>query len=375
MSIKDVKLGGNMRVKRLAALVLAGALCLSAFTGCGINASETVATLGEQEITLGIANFMCKYQKSSMDDMYIAYFGQDVWDQDLSGSGTTMGDNLKESVMQGLHDLYTLQNHMDDYKVTLTDDEKKAIKEATTAFMNDNSDDAIKEMGATQEIVEEMLTLYTIQWKMYEAIIADTDREVSDEDANMRGISYITIDRKGYTNDSGKYTQYTDAEKTKLAETVKAMETALAEKKLEDVAKEYEYKVTEGSYGKDDESFDKTLVKAMDALKEGEVSKLVETDSAYYFVRIDADTDKEATEKNKESIIAEREGKLYSDVLDGWQKDDGWTVDKDVLAKIDFHHILTQTDPNAKESEKTENTETKGTEDAAKETVDGTEKE
>ena len=113
----------------------------------------------------------------------------------------------------------------------------------------------------------------------------------------------------------------------------------------------------------------------MDALKEGEVSKLVETDSAYYFVRIDADTDKEATEKNKESIIAEREGKLYSDVLDGWQKDDGWTVDKDVLAKIDFHHILTQTDPNAKESEKTENTETKGTEDAAKETVDGTEKE
>ena len=364
-----------MRVKRLAALVLAGALCLSAFTGCGINASETVATLGEQEITLGIANFMCKYQKSSMDDMYIAYFGQDVWDQDLSGSGTTMGDNLKESVMQGLHDLYTLQNHMDDYKVTLTDDEKKAIKEATTAFMNDNSDDAIKEMGATQEIVEEMLTLYTIQWKMYEAIIADTDREVSDEDANMRGISYITIDRKGYTNDSGKYTQYTDAEKTKLAETVKAMETALAEKKLEDVAKEYEYKVTEGSYGKDDESFDKTLVKAMDALKEGEVSKLVETDSAYYFVRIDADTDKEATEKNKESIIAEREGKLYSDVLDGWQKDDGWTVDKDVLAKIDFHHILTQTDPNAKESEKTENTETKGTEDAAKETVDGTEKE
>ena len=367
-----------MRIKRLAALVLAGALSLSAFTGCGINASETVATLGEQEITLGIANFMCKYQKASYDDVYVAYFGNDVWNQDLSGSGTTMGDSLKNNVMLSLRDLYTLQNHMDDYKVTLTDDEKKAIKEAATAFMNDNSDDAIKEMGATQELVEEMLTLYTIQWKMYEAIIADVDREVKDEDANMRGISYIAIDRKGYTNDAGKYTSYTDAEKAVVTETAKKMESALAEKKLEDVAKEYDYKVTEGAYGKDDSSFDKTLVKAMDALKEGEVSKLVETDSYYYLVRIDAETDKEATEEKKESIITEREEKLYSDTLDEWQKDDGWKVNEDVLAKIDFHHILTTTDPNAKDTEKkdTQKTEsTKGTESGATETVDGTEKE
>ncbi len=370
-----------MRVKKLAALVLAGALCLSAFTGCGIDASETVATLGEQEISAGIANFMCKYQKASYDDMYIAYFGADVWDTDLSGSGTTMGDNLKDSVMASLHDLYTLQNHMDDYKVTLSDEEKKVITEAATAFMNDNSKEAIKEMGATQELVEEMLTLYTIQWKMYEAIIADTDREVSDEDANMRGISYITIDRAGYTNDKGSYVKFTDDEKTKLSETVKKMETALADQKLEDVAKEYDYTVKEGAYGKDDESFDEDLVKAMDALKEGEVSKLVETEKAYYFVRIDAETDEEATEDNREAIIEEREAKLYSDVLDGWQKDDGWKVNEDVLAKIDFHNILTQKDPNATETEKDSSKETESeestesTENGATETVDGTEKE
>ena len=173
-----------MKARKLAALALAGVLCMSAFTGCGIDASEKVATLGDQEITLGIVNFMCKYQKAAYDDTYVAYYGKDVWDLDFYGTGTTLGDDLKNTIMSNLHDLYTLQNHMDDYDVTLTDEEVKEIKAAASAFMADNTAEALEEMGATQEYVEEMLTLYTIQWKMEEAIIADVDTEVSDEEAN-----------------------------------------------------------------------------------------------------------------------------------------------------------------------------------------------
>ena len=67
-----------MKLKKLAALVLAGVLCLSAFTGCGMDANKTVATLGEENISVGIANFICKYQKVMMDDMYLSYFGEDM---------------------------------------------------------------------------------------------------------------------------------------------------------------------------------------------------------------------------------------------------------------------------------------------------------
>ena len=56
-----------MKFKKLAALVLAGVLCISALTGCGgMDVNETAATLGEQTVSLGIANFMCKYQKAEM---------------------------------------------------------------------------------------------------------------------------------------------------------------------------------------------------------------------------------------------------------------------------------------------------------------------
>ena len=346
-----------MKAKKLAALVLAGALCMSAFTGCGIDANETIATLGEQEISAGLANFMIKYQKAAYDDVYIAYYGEEVWDMTVDEEGTTFADSFKGSVMESIHELYTLKNHMSDYDVTLTDDEKKAIEEAAAAFLNDNSEEAIKELGATEEYVEEMLTLYTISYKMQDAIIADVDTEVSDEEANMRGISYITFNTDSYYDSSYNKVEYTEDEIAEFKATAEAVVADLATMTLEDAAEKHDCTVKTDAYAKDDEGFDETLLAAMDELAEGEVSDVITTDTALYIVRIDSDLDEEATAENIESIIAERENALYEEVVTGWQEDDGWTVNEKVLAKVDFHNILTLEDPAATETESVESTE------------------
>ena len=371
-----------MKVKKLAALVLAGALCIMAFAGCGLKADETIATLGEQKISAGLANFMIKYQKAAYDDVYVSYYGEDVWDLDFYGTGTTLADDLKSSMMTTIHNLYTLKANMEDYKVSLTDDEKKAISEAAEAFMKDNSEEALEELGATVEYVEEMLTLYTIQNKMYEAIIVDTDREVSDEDANMRAYSLISIGTTGYYDSKNTFVNYTDAEKDKVADSIKKFDEALDKEgaDFEKLAKDYGYEVNAGTYAKDNSTMDKDLKKAMDALKEGEVSAAVATEKTTYFVRIDKETDEKATEENRQAIIEKRESELYNKVLEELQKEDGWTVDNKVLKKIDFHNLLTQKDPNASTEKDTDKNTEKGTESVgtegteSTETAEGTEK-
>jgi len=332
--------------------MLTGALCLSALTGCGANPDDTVATLGEEKVTFGVANFLLKYQKSSVDDMY-AMYGM-TWDTDLYGNGTTLEADFKDSAMQLLHDLYTLKNHMGDYEVEITAEDEAAIKEAATAFLEANEADALEEMGATQELVEEVLTLYTIQAKMYNAIIEDTDREVSAEEANMRGYSLVTIDLEGKYDENYNFVEYTDAEVAVLRESAERMSELLLGKSLEAAAEELGFEVTTDAYAKDDDVLDADLLAVMNELKEGEVSKMIETETALYFVRIDADTDEVATEGNRQSIIAEREAALYEKVLAAWQENDGWTVDEDMLDKIDFHHMFTQT---PEETESVENTE------------------
>ena len=355
-----------MKFKRLAALVLAGALCLTAFAGCGVKPEETAATLGDQKVTAGLVNFICKYQKAGIDDTYSAYFGAGFWDKDLYGYGTTMEEDLKASVMESLHELYAAKAHMADKKVELTAEETAAITKAAQAFITANSKEALEEMGATEAIVTEMLTLYTIQQKMYDAIIVDTDRNVSDEEANMRGITLVEIGIEGEYNDKGTYVKYTDAEIKAIRLKANKVVTDSASVGLEKAAKDNGYKAEDTAYNKNDTTMDKTLREALNALKVGETSKVIETTKVLYIATINEDVDKKATEENREAIIAEREYSLYEKVMKEWMKDDGWKVDESVVAKIDFHHMLTQKNPADKNTEKDTQSTEKGTESTEK---------
>ena len=360
-------LGGNMKLKRLAALVLAGVMCLTTFVGCGVKPEDTIATLGEEKASFGVANFLVKYQKAQMDDMYAMYasmYGvESMWDIDADQDGMKEEAYLKSAVMDLLHDMYTLRAHMADYGVEITAEDEAAIKEAANAFLAANSEEAIAEFGATEEIVSEVLTLYTIQAKMYEAISADTNREVSDEDANMRGYSMIYIDLTGHYDDNSQWVEYTEEELDEIKATVRGMNLDIKVKDMETVAKENGYEVTTNAYHKKDVSMDKDLLAALNELKEGEVSDCIETEKAIYFLRINADVDEQATEARRESIIADREYALYEEVLAKWQENDGWKVNESLLDEIEFHNIFTI----YKETE--EGTETSD----VSETVDGTE--
>lgn len=345
-----------MKYKRLAALVLAGALCMTAMAGCGANPDETAATLGKQKVSAGVVNFICKYQKATIDDMYVAYFGEDFWEQDLYGTGTTMEEDMKDSVVDLLHDLYTLKAHMADYKVELTKEDKETIKEAAQAFIAANSEEAVEEFGATEEIVEEVLTLYTIQAKMYDAIIVDADRNVKDEDANMRGITLVEIGIDGKYDEQGNYVKYTTAEVEVLKTTAEKIVKEASDAGLETAAKNHNHTASDTAYNKNDSTMDTTLREALNSLKVGETSKLIETTSTLYIARIDEEVDANATEENKNAIIAERENKLYTDKLTEWQNEDGWKVDEKVIEKIDFHNLITQEKPSEETTEKgTEN--------------------
>lgn len=344
-----------MKVKKITAIILAAAICATAVTGCGINKDATAATMKNQTVTMGMANFACRFQQASVEDYYKAMLGassssddSNFWSRDLYGNGSTMEDSLKDSVMEQLHAMYTLQAHMSDYKIKITDEEKKAIQKAAKQFLKDNTSTVAKEMSADEDTVEEFLTLYTIQHKMQEAIEAEADTNVTDEEANERGYSMVTISTASHTDDSGNTVEYTDDEKAKLKQDAQAIvDETKAGSTLSDAAKNHDQEATTGAYASDDSTLDETVKKALDGLKEGETSDVIETGSALYVVHLDSETDQEATEKNRQNIIDKRKTEHYNEVLEGGQKKDGWTVSKKNVAKISFKNSLTQKDPNA----------------------------
>ena len=80
-------------------------------------------------------------------------------------------------------------------------------------------------------------------------------------------------------------------------------------------------------------------MKAADALGEGEVTGVIETDSGCYVAKVTSLLDREATDSKKESIVQERKTKLYNDTCDKWIKKAGVKVNKGVWRKVDFNDL------------------------------------
>lgn len=357
-----------MKTKKMAALLLSGAMLASVLSGCGsVDKDAVVATLDGEEIKLGVANFAARLTQANLDDIYAAYFGDDVWSTDLYSSGSTTQESVKTNVISDIKEMYILKNHMDDYNVSLSDEETSEIADVAAQFIADNTQEALDQLGATEDIVEEYLTLYTIKMKMETAIKADADTDVSDEEANERGYSYVKIDTEGYTDDDSNYVEYTDDEKAELETTAQTLAEACQDD-FDGAITDAGYTVSTGTYAADDESLDEEVVTALDALSEGEVSDLVTTDSAYYILRLDTECDEEATETHRQEIIDDRQTELYDEVYGGWEDDADWNLDEDVWATVEFKDLFTTKVEDTETEEPAEATESVNETEAVSET-------
>lgn len=329
--------------KRLMALLLCGVLAVSMFAGCGtkMDKTATVATDGTTEISLGVANFATRLTQAQYDDFYVAYFGEGVWSADLYGYGTTMEDDLKSSVMESLYAMYAMKNHMADYGLEITTEDVTAISAAAESFISSNSAEAIEALGAEREVVEEYLTLLTIQSRMYNEIIKDADTNVSDEEAQTSAYSQVYISKSSYTDADGNTVTYTEDELALLAQTAKAFSEAAKANGLESAAEAYGYNVTTGTYNSDSTVLTE-VAEALDAMTEdGQVSGLIELENAYYVVQVDVVVDEEATESNRQSIISERQTTLYTEVVQAYLDEMTWELDEKLWAQISFDNLFT----------------------------------
>lgn len=383
--------------KRILAAGMCASMAMGLLTGCSSSNDEVVAKMGDTKLTLGEANFMLRYSQAQTQSYLGAMFGEEtnVFQQDLTGSGQAYGETVKESVLNDLKDMTILEQHMSDYNVELTDEDKAAIEEAAKQFIADNSKDVLKEMSATEETVSRILTLYTIQSKMETAIEADVDTEVSDEEAAQKTIqyAYFTIpETESETEDATEATSAdesasetetgteavseTETETEATSETEAASEAASeetsedtteseteesAEKKetretvqgiidavqggetLEDAVKaaDESKSLTSYSYGADEETLNENLKNAADALSDGEIaSEPVEGENGFYVVQMVSTFDRDATDQKKEEIIKDRKKELYDNKIAEWDTE-SFDINEKVWDRVTFEEIFT----------------------------------
>lgn len=322
--------------KRAVVLLLAGLLAAGSLTGCGsLEDSDVVATVNDTDITAGVANFYARYTQAQYETYYAGYMGDDMWSGE-GEEGETYQDTVKDSILESLENMYLMEEHMDEYEVSLSDEEKNSIKEAASQFDESNGLAEKEKVSGTTDTVERILELLTIQKKVQDAIEAGADTEVSDEEAAQKSMQYVVFPFST-TDEEGNSVDLTDEEKEALRATAESFAAGAAG------TADFAAYATEQGQTSQDATFDgetstlpAQLVEAADALDEGGTTGLVEGDNGYYVARVTSLLDREATDARKQEIISERQQDLLNETLDGWREDADIEVHERVWDKIDF---------------------------------------
>lgn len=374
-----------MKLKKLSILALSGVLMTgTVLTGCGsINPDKTVATVNGTEISLGLANYMAQYTAVDYDTYYMSYFGQDMWTKQSGDNAETMTDRVKANTLQSLEEYYLLEEHMDEYGVSLTEDEMNKIASAAADFMSANTEEALEAMGATEEYVKEQLRLATLQQKMYNAIVAGADTNVSDEECAQKTFSYVRVSKTASTDEAeSKTDEEASAEaKDKAQQILDEALTGSSEDPLQTAAEAHDASKATCSYGtkdlqsEDDNStyLDMAVLEAADKLGEGEYNKtLIDTDKYYYVIRMDSLDDKDAAERERQSIISDRKQALYDETLNGYKDAAQWSVDDKAWEPVNFDTIYSKALQQTSGDVQAESTDGSTTDATTDQTTDST---
>lgn len=337
----------NRTMKKLLCLTTAGVLGLSAMAGCGskkIDGTKPLLTGKEDTVTLGTGNLVLRMNQVQMMS-YMSMMGggtAGMWEQKTE-DGKTYAEQTKDSVVQQLKDMMLLKEHGADYDVSISDEEKKNIEEAAKKFMDANTKETIEKLSVQQSDVEELLTLFTYQNKMYEPMTADVDTNVEDSEAAQSAITYCKVSIADKTNEDGTTTALTDEEKNeKKAQAQSLLDKLLASDDpamadMDTLAKEVNENLSaiDTTFGAEDTLLDAKLLEAAKTLQNGQIyESVVEGENAYYVVRMDQVLDREATDTAKERIVNERKQEAYQKLLDEWKEKTEITVNKKEWKKV-----------------------------------------
>lgn len=355
-------------IKRVAVTALAGCMAAGLLGGCSekkLDGTQTVATVDGEEIALGVVSLVARQQQAQLEQMYRSFMGEgvEIWDQSVGDEdGTTYGDQLVADCLTRVETMVLMRAKAADYGVEFTDEDQAAVDAAAAEFVEANSEETMEALAVSEDQVKEYLELETYGERVYQALLEEAAVEITDEEAQQSGFTYVSISTSGDDlTDEDLEQRKENAQK--ILDEIKADPDG----DMDAIAKEVDesYTALEGNFVTNETedtsySYPDEVIEALRSLKEGEVyGELIETDTSLYIVRLDSELDEDATESRRTSLKTQKENEYYSETTTQWLEDAEITVEDKVLEtlKVTDDHTFTIVTPDAATDAEIEDTE------------------
>lgn len=301
----------------------------------GMNPEDTVLTVAGEEIPLKKAYFLLKFQQSIVESMQKGMYGANWYSLPIYEGDRSFQDNMKDSIVNLLTRMTLARQHMDEYGVSVSNEEQKKIDAAVEQFFASNSEEALEAMMADEETVAQILTDYTILSKVITKITENTKVDYGE----AKTYSYIY----GSIQSSGSVLEDVDEDTETMIEDFKSIRDSVkAGGDFDSTAAAKGYPSAMHTYFIEDDS-DKLaeLNEVMEGLEEGQVSDVVYTNgSSGVFVGYREPLDEESLEDAKASLLLNEQAKVLRRKISEWLEQTKSVVEQEVWSQVSMKRPL-----------------------------------
>ena len=329
--------------------LLTGLFTLGLLAGCGggKQPQTPVASLGTETIYLEEAVFYTRMLQEQWELAYYETYGADLWQKKPEfgeGEAETMGEALKQEVMDTLTEIHLLCAHTEEYGAELTREEKAVLEKRAKAFMKDNTPAVLEAAGADVETVEQFLLYNEQAAKTAELLKAAYNPEIDEGEVKVGKLTYCLFATTGTFDAQGNQTPFTKEELARVRQDAERF--ALRAKELGDITAagmEISHTVIDVYYNDYTDGGAHELV-AGEArrLEVGGVSDIIETEEGYYIVQRVSEYEEEASRERREELEYLAREDYCAEMIEAWREETPLELDAKIWDEVRVDELLTE---------------------------------
>lgn len=326
-------------MKRLLALILIFALMLS---GCSLDFfKEEQVEKWPEDVLLRIGDTEIDYREclvylDAIRTDYERYYGKDIWTYVVNGEGGTLGDVVKQQMLDEMLYVKIVCEQAKKLNVTLSSDELAYVDTLANDYMIKIHGSELTKYEVNKSIVRKIYQDNALARKVFEQATLNIDTNISNEEAGQHHLYSIAI-RNHKIGSSGERVEYSDTEK---AEQKKRMEEMRNNAVLSDDFLAFATGVTENAsmldvfVGKGE--LEQSIEKAVLDLKDGEISPVLEAEDYYYIFYCKCALDIDKTLEKKEKIIATRQEEAFENFYAEWRSETDVKINEELWKNLNY---------------------------------------
>ncbi|MBO4420886.1 MAG: hypothetical protein J5783_03595 [Lachnospiraceae bacterium] len=281
---------------------------------------DAVFAVNGTQVTMGEWNLYACPILDEIDNLY----GKDIWNFKMDAEGKLFGEALQEYIRDKIVNVKVVAGKAAELGVRLTEDDRTEISIAASEYMEKLSEEQKKEYNISKELVENVYEDNLLATKVYEYLTLNVDTSTEETEVRHMLLRYIMLP-KTYENKSGETVFYSDEEIAARKSRIEAVKAAI-DKNPGATLKDFEsddLTVTDliVDYDGLKERLPEDMAGVVFWLREHEISRILESDEAFFIFECVKLSDEERTKAARIKIIEQREQQVFEEAYVEWKKD------------------------------------------------------